>query len=224
MKELVPKRRFAGFSEPWERCKLSDVVNLFGGNTFSSQASVSCGARWLKIANVGTGNLNWDDESFLPVSYLNDYSSYHLHVGDYVMALTRPILNHELKIAKIDEDGILLNQRVAKLIFNDDAKFGYYLLRKRSTVDKIANELAGTDPPNLSANTLNNIYVSIPNQEEQEKIGTFFKTLDSLITLHRRKLNKLRDLKLAYLYEMFPQEGELYPKRRFAGLQTLGAV
>jgi type I restriction enzyme S subunit len=44
-----------------------------------------------------------------------------------------------------------------------------------------------------------------------------FVALDNFITIHQRKLKKLRNLKLAYLSEMFPKYGELYPKRRFAG-------
>ncbi len=217
--KLIPKRRFKEFEndEAWEQSKLSDVVSLFGGNAFSSHDSVDGGARWLKIANVGTGQLKWNDESFLPISYLDEYSSYRLKIGDYVMALTRPILNHELKVAEITEEDILLNQRVAKLIFTDDSKFGYQLLRKRSTVEMIENELAGTDPPNLSVNTLNHIDVRVPNLAEQEKISSLFANLDNLITLHQRKLKKLKELKLAYLSEMFPEEGEKYPKRRFAG-------
>ena len=201
--ERKPKRRFKGFTDDWELRKLGDVVDLFGGNAFSSQNSVDTRARWLKIANVGTGQLKWNDVSFLPTSYLDEYSSYRLKVGDYVMALTRPILNHELKIAKIDRGDILLNQRVAKLIFSGDAKFGYQMLRKRSTIDKIENELAGTDPPNLSANTLNYIDVRVPSLTEQKKIGNFFRDLDNLITLHQHKLDKLKNLKKAYLNEMF---------------------
>lgn len=45
----------------------------------------------------------------------------------------------------------------------------------------------------------------------------FFKQLDNTITLHQRKLEKIKALKTAYLSEMFPTEGETKPKRRFAG-------
>ena len=59
--------------------------------------------------------------------------------------------------------------------------------------------------------------ILMPSTNEQTQIGTFFKSVDNLITLHQRKLNKLKETKLAYLSEMFPKEGEKYPKRRFAG-------
>ena len=57
----------------------------------------------------------------------------------------------------------------------------------------------------------------IPGDEEQEAIGKYFKQLDNLITLHQRKYEKLKKVKNAYLDEMFPKNGERFPKRRFPG-------
>ena len=59
--------------------------------------------------------------------------------------------------------------------------------------------------------------IPIPNLEEQEKIGKFFRQLDDIITLHKRKLEGLKELKKGYLQQMFPQESESFPKIRFAG-------
>ena len=61
------------------------------------------------------------------------------------------------------------------------------------------------------------VYVS--NLEEQKRIGNFFQTIDSLITLHQHKLDKLKNLKKSYLAELFPAEGERVPKRRFPGFE-----
>nr|WP_270694878.1 restriction endonuclease subunit S [Levilactobacillus brevis] len=52
---------------------------------------------------------------------------------------------------------------------------------------------------------------------EQQKIGTFFKQLDYLITLHQRKLAKLKELKQGYLQKLFPENGSKFPQLRFAG-------
>ena len=45
--------------------------------------------------------------------------------------------------------------------------------------------------------------ISLPNEEEQNKIGTFFEKLDSTIALHQHKLEKLKNIKQAYLNELF---------------------
>jgi len=50
---------------------------------------------------------------------------------------------------------------------------------------------------------LENVVLLYPKYEEQEKIGEYFSKLDSLITLHQRKLDKLRQIKKALLEKMF---------------------
>jgi len=60
--------------------------------------------------------------------------------------------------------------------------------------------------------------VSLPeSQAEQQTIGAFFSRLDSLITLHQRKYDKLVILKKSMLEKMFPKDGESVPEIRFAG-------
>ncbi len=56
-----------------------------------------------------------------------------------------------------------------------------------------------------------------PDIQEQNQIGNFYNNLDNIITLHKRKLEKMKALKKAYLTEMFPAEGERKPKLRFTG-------
>src|SRR5699024_9856359 len=64
---------------------------------------------------------------------------------------------------------------------------------------------------------LQNVNIFFPDKEEQNKIGSFFKQLDEMIQLQKSKVNKVKDIKSAYLSEMFPKEGEKYPKKRFEG-------
>ena len=69
-----------------------------------------------------------------------------------------------------------------------------------------------------SSDTVCNAEIIVPQDvKEQKAIGEYFKCLDTLITLHQRKLEKIKSLKKAYLSEMFPAKGECKPKRRFAG-------
>ncbi|MEG1370638.1 MAG: restriction endonuclease subunit S, partial [Carnobacterium sp.] len=69
----------------------------------------------------------------------------------------------------------------------------------------------------LNQNILVDFPVVLPDKEEQSKIGEYFQGIDNLITLHQCKLEKTKEIKKAYLSEMFPAEGERKPKRRFAG-------
>ncbi|EGP5587761.1 restriction endonuclease subunit S [Enterococcus faecium] len=228
--DTQPEIRFPGFTDDWEQRKLSDILILIGGNAFSSSDSTTEGIPWLKIANVDKNGIDWSTQSFLPSEYWGEFPNYQLNKGDYVMALTRPILNHTLKIGKVDKPA-LLNQRVAKLDFSLDKEFTFQLLQRRTVVDKIDNELAGTDPPNLGSKNLTNIDILITNNKgEQQKIGTFFKQLDNIIALHQRKLDLLKETKKGFLQKMFPKNGAKVPEIRFPGFtedweqRTLGDI
>ena len=61
------------------------------------------------------------------------------------------------------------------------------------------------------------IDVSVPSLKEQQKIGNFLSDLDSLITLHQRKLEHLQEQKKGLLQKMFPKNGETVPEVRFPG-------
>ena len=61
------------------------------------------------------------------------------------------------------------------------------------------------------------IFLMPKGMGEKKQIGAFFDRLDSLITLHQRKYDKLCVLKKSMLDKMFPKGGSLYPEIRFAG-------
>ncbi len=90
-----------------------------------------------------------------------------------------------------------------------------------SMTDKIKNKAisvaSGSTFAEISSRALGQLEFMFPSINEQKAIGTFFSTLDQHITLHQRKLDKLKNVKQAYLSEMFPAEGERVPKRRFPG-------
>jgi type I restriction enzyme S subunit len=69
----------------------------------------------------------------------------------------------------------------------------------------------------ITFNNLSLYETLFPSISEQTAIGNFFRTLDTTITLHQRKLEGLRELKKGYLQQMFPQAGERVPRVRFDG-------
>ena len=69
----------------------------------------------------------------------------------------------------------------------------------------------------ISRSAMADTTMTVPSVDEQRQIGAFFDRLDSLITLHQRKYDKLCVLKKSMLDKMFPKGGSLYPEIRFAG-------
>ena len=74
-----------------------------------------------------------------------------------------------------------------------------------------------TGVPSLSKIAINETSISTPSKLEQERIGSFFRNLDTLITLHQRKYEKLVNIKKSMLDKMFPQNGVSVPEIRFKG-------
>ena len=70
---------------------------------------------------------------------------------------------------------------------------------------------------NLNSDLVKNQVINIPNEKEQEKISSFLEALDKIITLHQRKLEKLKLTKKALLQKLFPKNGSNIPELRFKG-------
>jgi len=169
----------------WVVEKSGSVIKFFGGNAFSSDDACEEGIKWLKIANVGLEATKWNDVSFLPYEFIELHKKYLLKDGDVVMALTRPILDGKLKIAKVQkfDEPCLLNQRVAKLIpkASVDISFLYYVLQTPYYVYMMDIAMAGTDPPNIGNGDLEKIKIPLPPLPEQRAIAQVLSTADTAI-------------------------------------------
>ena len=85
--------------------------------------------------------------------------------------------------------------------------------------DEESKRAPGGTIKTITKEALSNFDILLPSISEQESVGEFFQTIDSLITLHQHKLDKLKNLKKSYLAELFPAVGERVPKRRFPGFE-----
>ena len=93
-------------------------------------------------------------------------------------------------------------------------KYGYYMLLRTD----IRKTCGGSGLPFLSYEMLQKLDFQYPkNCEEQIKIKDFLEKLDNLITLHQRKLEKLKNIKKSMLEKMFPKNGSNIPEIRFKG-------
>jgi type I restriction enzyme S subunit len=206
---MPPRLRFKEFRDDWKSSTIDDVLGIFSGFAFSSNDALNDGARWLKIADVGIQKMTPNNPSYLPLSFKEVYKKFLVRKGDYVVALTRPILGGELKIAKIDDlyHESLLNQRVGKIFTNESLEFIYYLLHQKKTVLKIGDSISGSDPPNLSVEAIKKINVYIPETiSEQNKIASFMLAVDEKITQLTKKHELLTCYKKGVMQKIFSQE------------------
>ncbi|MHA6250377.1 restriction endonuclease subunit S [Oceanobacillus sp. CAU 1775] len=226
VKSLVPKRRFKEFKEVWKTVRIKDCIYYIKGFAFKSRYYQKEGIRIIRVSDLGTNEIMDNNEKiFIDRVYQMKYESYKLNLGDIIIttvgskaelkesAVGRPIL------VKRKKQG-LLNQNLVKLspINGYNSYFIYGNLLKRRYVDYIRSiERGNANQANITINDLWEYNINHGSTIEQQKIGEFFKVLDERIANQERKIAKVRALKSAYLTEMFPQEGETVPKRRFKG-------
>ena len=208
--KLVPKLRFSGFDKNWHNILGKEAFELLGGGSFKSKDSVKKGILWLKIANVGINEIKTNELSYLPEDFLNAFNKYILKKGEVILALTRPILDHKLKIAIINDEfnNSLLNQRVGKItpLKNSNIKFIYYYLQLPYSIYYLESKISGSDPPNLSNKDLLNLPIKIPSFEEQQKISQFISLIDEKIGLLKQKHTYYQDFKKYLMQQIFAQK------------------
>ena len=93
---------------------------------------------------------------------------------------------------------------------NHDERLDNTFLKCFYSVVKWAG-IEGSTIKRLYNDNILNTVINLPTIEEQQKIGAHFEQLDRLITLHQRKLDRMKELKKAFLDLIFSQ------KLRFEG-------
>ena len=139
------------------------------------------------------------------------------HTGDLFYQTVRPYQKNNYLFEKPDNNYVFSTGYAQMRPYVD----GYFLLslvQSERFVKVVLDNCTGTSYPAINANDLAEIEVAAPSDEsEARKIGTIFRSIDNLITLHQRKFEKLTNVKKSMLEKMFPQNGSSYPEIRFKG-------
>ncbi|WP_347014924.1 restriction endonuclease subunit S [Bifidobacterium catenulatum] len=208
-KTLVPEIRFSGFTDPWEQRKLGELFEE-SDERASDREILS-----VSVAN-GIYPASESDRETNPGASLANYKI--VHFGDVVYNSMRM---WQGAVDASRHDGIVSPAYVvARPNSEVYARFFARLLRQPMLLKQYQQVSQGNskDTQVLKFDDFASIGISMPASEnEQCQIGAFFDRLDSLITLHQRKYDKLCVLKKSMLDKMFPKGGSLYPEIRFSG-------
>lgn len=201
--ELVPAVRFAGFSSNWKRRKLGDISSLITKGTTPRDKSNTGNVNFVKIENIDneSGEITithrisqHEHETYLRRSQLRDNDVLFSIAGTLgcVTSVNTTILpantNQALAIVRLKAGHLDYIKTFLK------GKAVSDFIRKNPTIGA---------QPNLSLEQVANLEICSPNEHEQVIIGIFFKRLDYLITLHKRKQERLHNIKKAFLEKMF---------------------
>ena len=202
-----PQLRFKGFTDDWEDRNLKDILR-----EFSTKSKIENEYRVLSSTNVG---MEFRDGR---VSGTSNLGYKIIKNGDLVLS------PQNLWLGNININNIgtgLVSPSYKTFNFTDiDSSFIKPQLRTPKMLEEYKNSStqgASVVRRNLEIDSFYQIKIATPSIKEQEKIGSFFKHLDSTISLHQRKLDLLKEQKKGYLQKMFPKNGEKVPELRFEG-------
>ena len=208
-KSDAPAIRFKGFSDAWEQRKLGELV------LFNPKDELPQTFEYVDLESVvGTEMLSHRTEV---KSSAPSRAQRLAHTGDLFYQTVRPYQKNNYLFEKPDNNYVFSTGYAQMRPYVD----GYFLLslvQSERFVKVVLDNCTGTSYPAINANDLAEIEVAAPSDEsEAQKIGTIFRSIDNLITLHQRKFEKLTNVKKSMLEKMFPQDGSSYPKIRFKG-------
>ena len=216
--EKKPTLRFKGFTDPWEQRKLEEYLEVSGQKNFEgiyTKEDVLSVSGDFGIVN----QIEFQGRSFAGASVAN-YGV--VETGDIVYTKS-PLKSNPYGIIKANKgkNGIVstlyavykpkqsANPEFVQIYFEQDARMNNYM-------HPLVNKGAKNDMKVSAENALKGQIV-FPDIKEQRTISEFFRNLDTLITLHQRKYEKLVNIKKSMLDKMFPQNGASVPEIRFKG-------
>lgn len=195
--ERVPKRRFPGFEGEWEEKKLGEVSEIYDG-THQTPRYTTDGIMFLSVENIKTLKSN---------KYISE--------ADFVKDFKISPQNGDVLMTRIGDIG-------TSNVVNTDGKLAFYvslaLIRSTQLDSNFLNTSISSInfqkelwsrtlhiafPKKINKNEIGEVSILFPPITEQQAIGKFFQKLDKSISLQQEKLDKLKDLKKAYLNELF---------------------
>ena len=195
--ERFPEIRFAGFTDPWEQRKLGDISDSYSGGTpqANNPAYYGGGIPFIRSAEINAEKTGLS----LTKKGLNESSAAMVDVGCVLYALYGAT-SGEVGIAHIKG---AINQAILAIEPHkgfDSSYIAFWLRAQKATITE--TYLQGGQG-NLSGTIIKNLDLPVPSFSEQQRIGGHFDKLTSLITLHQRKLELLRNTKKSLLERMF---------------------
>jgi type I restriction enzyme S subunit len=215
----IPEIRFSGFTDSWEKLKFNMTFTSLVNNTLSRAALNN---KYGTIKNIHYGdvlikfgeclNVKNEELPFITDSDNSDKFVFSkLQDGDIIIADTAEdeTAGKCTEIQNIGDQIVVsgLHTIPSRPMFSFASGYLGYYMNSKSYHSKLLRLMQGTKVTSISKTALQDTVISYPkNTDEQYQISMLFHRLDTLITLHRRKLGKLKNIKKSMLNKMFVSE------------------
>ena len=220
-----PRIRFKGFTEDWEQREFSDIFAEIKSGLSRMLSNDDIGLPVVRANNINDGQLNLVDD--IKYWYKNDpqganTNNYLIEQGDILINF----INSEAKMGtaayvtrKLERDTIYTTN-ILRCKVNDE--YNPYFIYSLTFLNSYKNYIASITKPAVNQASFTTVdfkkySTKIPIVKEQKQIADLIETFNKLITLHQRKLEKLKLAKKALLQKLFPKNGSKFPELRFKG-------
>ena len=223
----VPRIRFKGFEEDWEQRKLGEVCNIITKQTGFDYSSTIKPALlkekaddsypFIQNKDFNGTKINMDTDFFIPIDIAEKFPNIVLDRSSILISISGRIGNVGFYSS---EHKAFIGGAVGicKLKYDNDGEFIIHELESEYGQKYFYSLIKASSHANITVEDIRNMELIFPEKKEEKIcISTFFSSFNHLITLHQRKLEKLKIIKKSMLENLFPQNGEKTPKIRFSG-------
>ena len=199
--EKYPELRFSGFTDAWELRKLGEVARIVGGGTPKTSIPEYWNGEinWYSPVEIGKQTYVYSSQKKITELGLKKSSAKILPVGT-ILFTSRAGIGNTAILSK----EATTNQGFQSIVPDSIELDSYFIYSRSSELKKYGEKNgAGSTFIEVSGKEMEKMPIYLPKLIEQQKIGSFFRHLDELITLHQRELELLKTLKKTMLQQMF---------------------
>lgn len=220
----VPELRFKGYHDDWEQRKLNDVLLQMKSGLSRKLSAADIGLPVIRANNIKNGKID----------LINDIKYWYIHdpqgakTSNYLVEKNDILVNFINSESKMGTTAIVLREPVRDTIYTTNImklkvntkEYHSYFIFQQTLTSKYKNYIKIITKPAVNQASFTTVDFKkynfyIPNYNEQKKISDLLKKLEDLITLHQRKINKMKEIKLLYLEKLFAIAEFLHPNIRF---------
>ncbi|MEH8033744.1 restriction endonuclease subunit S [Gallibacterium anatis] len=211
----IPKLRFPEFTDAWEKCKLGEVARFSKGSGYSKNDLVEHGKPIILYGRLYTNYQTIIDE--IDTFTVEKNKSVISEGNEVLIPASGESAEEIARASAIEKSGIILggDLNIIKILTKLSPHFLAITLSNGNQKLELSKKAQGKSVVHLRNSDLETVVLLHPTLPEQQKIGTLFRRLDRLITLHKRKWDDVILLKKALLQKMFPKNGSDFPEIRF---------
>ena len=217
MSRMKPEVRFKGFEDDWSNSFMKDVASFSKGKGYSKDDLISKGDPIILYGQMYT---NYRFVIDTVKTYAKHKPKSVVSTGNEVIIPSSGETSEEIsRAAAVSKPGVILGGDLNIIKPNNDISASYLAmaLSTNTAKNQMSNRAQGKSVVHLYNEDIKEVQVFFPSINEQKRISNLIKELDNSIELKNKELSKLKQFKQAMLQEIFPKEGDRYPRLRFTG-------